>query len=746
VTPDDTGRKARQRRQHAIVGFALFFLVAHLPYLPASLEDLDSVNFALGIRHFDVAQHQPHPPGYPIYIVLAKSVRAIAPSESTALALISIVAGALGVIAIGALVRRLDGDRGPRRWNIAAVGVAMTAPLYWFSAARPLSDMTGLAAAVGVQALTLAATSARALAAAAFCAGLATGIRSQVAWLTVPLLVLRSWALVLGPSRVLGPASLVRHPRSLVLSVLAFLAGVVVWFVPLVVVTGGAAAYWHALVDQGAEDFGNIQMLWTTHNARALADALYYAFVAPWARWPLAAVVLGSAAVGLVWTFRRAQPALVALAAAFGPYLVLDLLFQETFTGRYALPLVVPIAYFAVAGLRALPYDTGLAAAAGIAVFSAHVGGTSIAAYAGAKAPAFRLLDDMAAAAPPAPVLAMDRRNAFDFRRPIAWAADAVPTFTRTLPAPPQHEWLEAVRYWDGGGRAPVWFVVDPMRTSIDLVQHVDPRRYRWPLPVPTLVSGARPNEMDWYQVERPEWYVGEGWALTPEAAGVADADRRGLAFGPIDARVSAATAGGTLLVGGRSFDTTGRPRLTVVVDGHSIVDDVLTPGPYLRLAPLPGDLGARDYATVTVATIPPARVAVEQFDASATRLLLGFGDGWHEQEFNPRTGLRWRWLSERGDLRVGAGGAPFILHLEGESPLKYFPRGSRLVVRSGTQVFFDQHIADDFAVDIPIAGQIGTLVLETDQVFSPADRSRRTADRRHLGLRVFKAGVRAAS
>ena len=41
-------------------------LALHLPWLPSWLEDLDSFNFALGLRHFDVAQHQPHPPGYPV--------------------------------------------------------------------------------------------------------------------------------------------------------------------------------------------------------------------------------------------------------------------------------------------------------------------------------------------------------------------------------------------------------------------------------------------------------------------------------------------------------------------------------------------------------------------------------------------------------------------------------------------------------------------------------------------------------
>jgi hypothetical protein len=37
-------------------------------------------------------------------------------------------------------------------------------------------------------------------------------------------------------------------------------------------------------------------------------------------------------------------------------------------------------------------------------------------------------------------------------------------------------------------------------------------------------------------------------------------------------------------------------------------------------------------------------------------------------------------------------------------------------------------------------------IVLETDQVFAPADRSRRTGDQRHLGLRIFKCELKISS
>ena len=83
--------------------------------------------------HFDVAQHQPHPPGYPLFIARGKararrrSVRSAARS-----ALLGIVAGALGVLALVGAVPRAGSPidrarpwrarwRGARRGDGAAV-------------------------------------------------------------------------------------------------------------------------------------------------------------------------------------------------------------------------------------------------------------------------------------------------------------------------------------------------------------------------------------------------------------------------------------------------------------------------------------------------------------------------------------------------------------------------------------------------------------------------------------------------
>ena len=65
-------------------------------------------------------------------------------------------------------------------------------------------------------------------------------------------------------------------------------------------------------------------------------------------------------------------------------------------------------------------------------------------------------------------------------------------------------------------------------------------------------------------------------------------------------------------------------------------------------------------------------------------------------------------------------------------------------MVRSGERVVFDKPLSADFSLNIPIEGS-APIVLETDQYFAPADRSRRTSDQRHLGLRIFKCELRAS-
>ena len=739
---------------------AALFLAFHLPFLPASLEDLDSINFALGLRHFDVARHQPHPPGYPLYIAVGKIAHRAIPSEAKALSLIGVGSGALAVFALVALFRAIDADgQRARTRSMAAALVATTAPLYWVTAGRPLSDVPGLAAALAIQALTLSAASSAGLIAASGLSAFATGIRSQVAWLTVPLLVL---AIARRPK--------IERGRVAARSLAALVAGGLAWGVPLVVLTGGPAAYWQALFNQGAEDLSGIRMLWTTPTPRELVLALYYAFVAPWALPAVAAAVLVLALVGAVRLSRVARPTLATILVAFGPYFVFDLLFQETVTTRYALPLVVPLAYLAVRGASLLGTAPASVLIGGLAAFNAHIGGSSLAAYARQEAPVFRMLDDMrtSAALPGNPplgaVLVMHRREEFDLRRPIAWLGDRMPPFERHLPAPPKHEWLSLVKYWIDGGRNQVWFVADPLRSDLALVDHSDRAgSYRWPLEYPVLIGGLRPNEMDWYRINPPGWFLGEGWALTPETAGVAGEDRRGPGRAPIQGWIRRRPGAVTLVVGGRHLAPLAPAHVTIALDGRTIDELTIASGFFLRMLHLDAGAlaGQGDYAALAVSAETagavrlqpdPVQVAIEQFDAqSDDRVVFGYGDGWQEQEYNPTTGGLWRWTSERATLRVHAGGHPLTLTLAGEPPSVNFSKPSHVKISAGGRLIAEQTLSSTFLVQtsVPaefVAGTENIITIETDQIFVPADRRRRSRDRRHLGLRVFFCELKPAS
>jgi hypothetical protein len=753
----------RQTRARAGV-LALLFLALHLPSLPRSLEDLDSINFALGIRDFDVARHQPHPPGYPIFMVLAKAAHWWVPSEAHALAVVSAVAGALAVFALAALFTRLDGAASgtSRPPVLMATALAALSPLFWVTAARPLSDMAGLAAALGAQALIVGASGARGLAVAAFCAALAVGVRSQSVWLTAPLLVLVT----------------IRHMRrerltvnaGVALPLVAFGAGLLVWAVPLVLLSGGASAYWRALSSQGAEDFSGVVMLWTTPTPRQAALALYSATLAPWGPWPLGLAVAVGAAAGCARLARENRAGAVLAAAAFGPYLLFDLLFQEAATVRYALPLVVPAAYAASWGAFWLPRTIAGAAGGVLVAASLAVGALTAFEYSREEAPAFRLLADMKSLerppGAPMPVLATHRREDLDMRRPFLWTADEGPAFAVRLPAPPKHEWLELVKYWNSGGRGPVWLIADPLRSDLALVSHAPPRAYRWSMRFPVLIGGSRPSEMDWHSLEAPDWYLGEGWAVTPETAGTAREDRRGPRWGAIRGWIRRWPVPSTIMIGGRHLAGGSDARVRLALDGRELADFAVVPGFFLKMVDVPPSVEDLDrYSMLSVSVAPPepgsisrdgtapADVSIEQFDAGAVGdVLFGYSDGWHEREYNPSTGQSWRWTSGRSSLRVRSRRQPLVLRLDGET--ETFDRPSRVVVRAGDRVIDDREVGRRFSVEVKLPPDLfeegeRIITIETDQTYVPAERRfklRPVNDRRRLGLKVYRCSIDPAS
>ncbi len=296
-----------------------------------------------------------------------------------------------------------------------------------------------------------------------------------------------------------------------------------------------------------------------------------------------------------------------------------------------------------------------------------------------------------------------------------------------------------------------MWFVADPLRSDLALIDVPPPREYRWPDGVGPLVGGARPNEVDWYVIPPPAWYLGEGWALTPETAGVAGEDGRGPARQPIEGWLRRTSVQSTVMIGGRKLRGAESATVNIAVDDLPIKKLVVPAGFFLELVDLPaGTLsGAGDDARLTISS-DSDEVVIEQFDYEvAGGLLFGYGEGWHEAEYNQSTGRRWRWTSDRAVLRVRSNGQPAVLTLRGESdPSASAPR---LTVRVGDRVVVDEAVGRRFSQSVAIPAALfapgeNRVTIETNETPTPAEQDAGSGDRRRLGLLISQLTLRAAS
>ena len=722
----------------------------------------------MGVERFDVAAHRPHPPGYPVFVLVGKlstaAVSFLSPgwdrdkAAAAGLALISVIAGALSIAVFSGFW--LAVGLSPTGALLAAL-VAAAAPLFWLTASRPLSDTPGLVAAVAVQTLLVRGMSSmreretslsRVALGGALGAGFAVGLRSQTLWLTGPLAV-SCFALLVWRRRF-GDA-------------IQFMAaagvGALLWAVPLVYTTGGLAGYLKALGGQGQEDFAGVQMLATTPSWSLFQSAMGRTFIDPWQAKSLAHVVLVLALCGLVVLAWNKRPALGIVTIAFLPYLALHLAFQETVTVRYALPLLVPVAGLAVASLDAIgPYAAGIVATWLVAVSLAFAA-PRLDVYHRDGAPVFRAFRDMHTAwdqSPERPVLKMHHQVWWGVRRIIDWYRPAWDIGPQ--PFPGDREWLEVVEHFRSGQRRPVWFLAHLSRPALPMF---DPRsvrrssRYQFPQELQTLIGGARLDSVIWHSIRPPGWMLRRGWSLTPELAGTTAQDRQASRIDATEAFLRRRPGPQRLLIGGRYLGPdTGPPvDLLVSIDERPVVQLRATSNPrwFFQWVDLPdGTPAGRDaYARLVVnaRTLQGADagelIGLEQFDVAPTDdSMFAFATGWYEMEANPSTGLSWRWTSAASSVELRGRDRDRRLVIAGESPLRYFDRAPHVTVRAGDRVLGAFSPSADFVetIELPadaVAAASGRVTIETDLTFSPSETV--SPDRRVLGLRLFSVAIR---
>lgn len=286
-----------------------------------SMWDWDEALFCLGVRDYNVVQHHPHPPGYPLFSAAAKLVRLVVHSDLLALQVVVMLCGA----ALLPLLYFFAREAGfPFAAALGAALVFVFLPNVWIYSGSAMSDVPSLALTLLACALLLRGRrSSGAYIAGAICLGLAAGIRPQ--------------ALIVGITcGAIATISRWRAGRRVVVA--AAMAGalmVAACYIGAAVASDPPGAFLGAMRLQ-SRWVRNVDSFYNPRRTplRQLAPLFFFKPVAANA----VEIVSALAALGLVIAIAaRRRPALIALAT-FGPFAIFAwLMLDATAVSRYAI-------------------------------------------------------------------------------------------------------------------------------------------------------------------------------------------------------------------------------------------------------------------------------------------------------------------------------------------------------------------------------------------------------------------------
>ena len=130
------------QRQRTIVWIvALVCAATRLLAVARSLWDWDEALFTMAMRDYDVRMHHPHPPGFPVFIALAKVVRLVVPNDFRALQTVNVIAAMLVFLAVFLFARELR-----LRFATCVSAGALFAffPNVWFFGGGAFSDIPSI--------------------------------------------------------------------------------------------------------------------------------------------------------------------------------------------------------------------------------------------------------------------------------------------------------------------------------------------------------------------------------------------------------------------------------------------------------------------------------------------------------------------------------------------------------------------------------------------------------------------------
>jgi hypothetical protein len=208
-------------------------VLSRLPFMTRTLYAFDSANYALAIRDFyNVAFHQPHPPGYPLYVFFGKVIDLAVHDANRALILEGIVWSAAAVGCTMLLARHMFG----RTVGLLSGLLLFATVGFWGygEVAYPYVALAGETAALALLTYAVLAGHRRFVIGLGVMWAVSLGVRWDAAVFCAPLAL---WAL----------CSVSWRLRFATVGVATAIA--IAWAVPMITLSGGWDAYRQAIAD-----------------------------------------------------------------------------------------------------------------------------------------------------------------------------------------------------------------------------------------------------------------------------------------------------------------------------------------------------------------------------------------------------------------------------------------------------------------------------------------------------------------
>lgn len=325
----------RNKDLWALLSLFALCLLTRLYSIPASLWEWDDINFARALHDFNIPDHSPHPPGFPVFIAMGRAANVFLNNDHRALVAVNLIFAILLGPLLYLLFREILEDR---VIAFCAALLSCFAPVLWVHSTIARSD--GPTLGLGVIAMLLifkGRRSSRALIAGCAVLGIAMGVRVSVIPFVGPVLIL-----------VIIQRIRAREFKLIGACALALIAAVVIWYVPMIVHTTWSA-YQRAMKTQSDYVWSNdpIWVPWITLEKRFTSF-----FLRIWGALWIAHVIYVLALIGSVCLFFWKRRALSLMVLAFVPYIVFTFIFNTPMGAIvYSMPYIPFFAGLAACGL-----------------------------------------------------------------------------------------------------------------------------------------------------------------------------------------------------------------------------------------------------------------------------------------------------------------------------------------------------------------------------------------------------------